>query len=82
MRIPAATMILHGVFFDSRAAGGKAELQGRRLAVIVALVLGAAIGASLARWQVWSGLLTGAVLLAGSAIASYAIARRPAEAIR
>lgn len=76
MRIPAATMILHGLFFDSRAAGGKAELQGRRIAVLVSLILGAAIGAGLARWQVWSGLLTGAVLLAGAAIASYAIARR------
>jgi uncharacterized membrane protein YoaK (UPF0700 family) len=76
MTIPAATMILHGLFFDSSAAGGKAERQGRRLAVIVALILGAAIGTNLARWHIWTGLLGGALLLSGAAIASYALARR------
>jgi uncharacterized membrane protein YoaK (UPF0700 family) len=76
MTIPAATMILHGLFFDSVAAGGKAERQGRRLAVIVALILGATLGTGLAQWRIWSGLLGGGVLLAGAAIASYALARR------
>src|SRR6185369_1573143 len=53
MTIPAATMILHGLFFDSRVAGGKAERQGRRFAVIIALVLGAVIGGGLSHWHAW-----------------------------
>jgi len=76
MTIPAATMVLHGLFFDCKFAGGPARRQGRRLAVIVALILGAAIGAGLARWQIWIGLLGGVFFLASAAGASYALARR------
>ncbi|HVJ43734.1 MAG TPA: YoaK family protein [Dongiaceae bacterium] len=77
MTLPAATMVLHGVFFDSVVAGGKADRQGRRLAVIVALVLGAAVGAELSLWRIWAGLLCGDLLLAGATLAAYALARQP-----
>ncbi len=78
MTMPAATMVLHGIFFDSLAAGGKAERQGRRLGVVALLIIGAAIGAALASWQVWAGLLCGTGLLAIAALASYALARHAA----
>jgi uncharacterized membrane protein YoaK (UPF0700 family) len=78
MTIPAATMILHGLFFDSRLGGGKAERQGRRLAVVTLLIVGAALGAAIAAWQVWAGLLCGAALLTIAATASYALARHSA----
>lgn len=78
MTIPAATMILHGLFFDSRLGSGKAERQGRRLAVVILLILGAAMGAAIAAWQVWAGLVCGAALLAIATTASYALARHSA----
>lgn len=76
MTIPAATMVLHGLFFDSAIAGGKGDRQRRRFFVILSLVVGAAIGAALARWHIWIGLLGGAAFLASAAGASYALARR------
>jgi uncharacterized membrane protein YoaK (UPF0700 family) len=76
MTIPAATMILHGLFFDSVIAGGKGDRQGRRFCVIVLLVIGACIGAALSLWHIWAGLLLGALLLATATIASYALARQ------
>jgi uncharacterized membrane protein YoaK (UPF0700 family) len=79
MTIPAATMVLHGLFFDCKFAGGAANRQARRLAIIVALTVGAVIGAALARWHVWIGLLAGAVFLASATAASYALARRSAS---
>ena len=80
MAIPAATMVLHGIFFDSRLAGGKAERQGRRMAVIIALVVGAVIGAGLSHWHAWCGLLAGAAVLAIATAAAYALARQPLSA--
>lgn len=78
MTLPAATMVLHGLFFDSALAGGKADRQGRRVAVIGALVLGAALGASLSLWRIWAGLICSDLLLAGATLAAYALARRSA----
>jgi uncharacterized membrane protein YoaK (UPF0700 family) len=82
MTIPAATMILHGLFFDCGIAGGKGDRQGRRLSVIVALVIGAGIGAALSLWHVWAGLLFGALLLAAATIATYAVARQSDAAMK
>ena len=76
MTIPAATMILHGLFFDSVIAGGKGDRQSRRFAVIVVLVIGASIGTALSLWHVWAGLLFGALLLAIATTVTYALARQ------
>lgn len=82
MTIPAATMILHGLFFDSVIAGGKGDRQGRRLSVIVVLIAGACIGAALSLWHVWAGLLFGALLLATATTATYALARQSSAAMK
>lgn len=82
MTIPAATMVLHGLFFDSRLAGGKGDRQSRRLSVIIVLVLGACIGAALSLWQVWAGLLCGGLLLALATFLAYAVARQSSADIK
>lgn len=66
MSMPAATMILHGIAYDSRMAGGKSERAWRRLGILVGLVGGAAIGALLSAWHVWAALaaVAGLVLVA------------------
>src|SRR5215831_1459348 len=48
MLMPAATMIVHGLGYDSPAAGGRSERTFRRVGVVLALCAGAASGALLA----------------------------------
>lgn len=78
MALPAATMILHGLAHDSRLAGGGAERTWRRIGVLVALLGGAAAGAVLSRWQVWSGLMATAALNAAAGLLLQAA--RPVDA--
>ncbi len=64
MMMPAATMVIHGLAYDSPFAGGRADRYLRRFGVIFALICGATLGASLAAWQVWAGFLFCALLIA------------------
>lgn len=67
MMMPAATMVIHGLAYDSRLAGGSDDRYLRRFGVIVSLLTGAALGAAIASWHVWLGLLFGALLIATAA---------------
>jgi uncharacterized membrane protein YoaK (UPF0700 family) len=65
LSLPAATMLLHGLMHDSRLAGGPSRGAWRRLAAILALFGGAALGAFVSRVSV-----PGAITLVGLTIGS------------
>jgi uncharacterized membrane protein YoaK (UPF0700 family) len=67
MMMPAATMVIHGLAYDSRLAGGRDDRYLRRFGVVISLMTGAALGAAIASWYVWLGLLFGALLIAMAA---------------
>jgi uncharacterized membrane protein YoaK (UPF0700 family) len=71
-----ATMTLHGLAADSRLAGGESTRWRRRLGVVLALFLGAAIGVALDRWVPWGGLAFTSVLVAVVMVATALLARR------
>jgi uncharacterized membrane protein YoaK (UPF0700 family) len=81
MTMPAATMVIHGLAYDSPVAGGQAERYLRRFGVIIALMAGAASGALIATWHVWAGLLLGAALIAAAGILVLKLVPVTAEAI-
>jgi len=58
------TLVVHGLAHDSRLAGGRGERSLRRRGIVLALLLGAAGGATLSTYAVWPGLLLAAALLA------------------
>ncbi|MGW3627957.1 YoaK family protein [Streptomyces sp. NPDC000880] len=67
MTLPAATGIVHGLIHDSRVAGGTPQRAGRRLGVVLALAVGAAVGAGLANWYVPAAILLAALIVLGVA---------------
>ena len=73
MLMPAATMIVHGLGYDSPAAGGRSERTFRRVGVVLALCAGAASGALLALWHVWAALLLPAAALCVAAVLAHRI---------
>jgi uncharacterized membrane protein YoaK (UPF0700 family) len=73
MVLPLVTLVVHGLAHDSRLAGGHSEHTLHRIGIVVALTAGAAAGALLSSWQLWTGLLLPAALLAiAGAMASQA----------
>jgi uncharacterized membrane protein YoaK (UPF0700 family) len=81
MTMPAATMVIHGLAYDSPIAGGGAERYLRRFGVVIALMAGAACGAVIATWHVWAGLLLGAALIAAAALLILKLVPVTAEAM-
>jgi hypothetical protein len=67
----AGTVVLFNLLSDTKAAGGTPTRTGRRLGVIAALVVGAAIGAGVARWQPWAAWTVSAAILAVAAAVTY-----------
>jgi uncharacterized membrane protein YoaK (UPF0700 family) len=61
-----ATMTLHDLAAASQLAGGDSLRAGRRAAAVAALFVGAAIGATLDRWQSWAGLAATALVVAAT----------------
>lgn len=69
-----ATMTLHDLSAASRIAGGTSTRWRRRTAVVVALIVGAAIGVLLDRQVRWGGLAFTSVVVAIVAVLAHRVA--------
>ncbi|MFT8417674.1 MAG: YoaK family protein [Acetobacter sp.] len=69
MVLPAATMVLHGLAHNSSAAGGSSAGTLRRVAAILSLFVGAAIGTLVSGWSVSVGIaLAGGTIVVGGCL--------------
>jgi uncharacterized membrane protein YoaK (UPF0700 family) len=80
LTLAALTGVIHGLLQDSRLARGHPQRSGRRIGAIIAIAVGAAMGAALATWQVPAAIGAGAALVAISAfVAAIALKDQPAD---
>jgi uncharacterized membrane protein YoaK (UPF0700 family) len=75
----AGTVVTYSLVAGTRLAGGTRERTARRVAVVVALVVGAAAGAGVARWQPWAAWALAGVVIAGGAATAYVVLPREVE---
>jgi uncharacterized membrane protein YoaK (UPF0700 family) len=76
-----ATMTLHDLAAASRLAGGDSVRAGRRSLVVLALLLGAAVGVALDRQAPWGGLAAASAVVA-TAVGIAVVSRSPVGARR
>lgn len=69
--LPAATLAAFNLVADSRAAGGTPERTVRRAGMVVAVLVGAVLGAGIAQWEPWAAWAAAAIIIAGAATAAY-----------
>ncbi len=83
LRVPevpmaAGTLAAFGVVSGLLGDGEARDRMARRVAVLVALVGGAMVGAGLGRWEPWAAWAGAALVLLGAAVAAYGVLPRTA----
>ncbi len=74
--LPAATVVTFSLIADSPAGGGTPQRTLRRVGMVAALVIGALLGAGIARWEPWAAWAVAAAIVGVAAAAAYRLLPR------